>query len=145
MARAIWSVAGSVPTMTDLLNLDHSELVELVESLGQPAYRSRQIWRQIYQRGVTDPRQMSDLPEEMRRRLSEQVEDSRTPLEVQTSADGSTSKALLQLVDDELIETVLDSIGTSRHGVPVLAGRLRHGLRLLRHGTSRPQATTHGR
>ena len=93
--------------MTDLLNLDHAELAQLVESLGQPSYRSRQLWRQIYQRGVTDPDQMSDLPGEMRRRLSEQVEDSRKPVEVQTSADGSTSKALLQLVDNELIETVL--------------------------------------
>ncbi|MCY3571984.1 MAG: 23S rRNA (adenine(2503)-C(2))-methyltransferase RlmN [Chloroflexi bacterium] len=93
--------------MTDLLSLDQSELAELVESLGQPAYRARQLWRQMYQRGVTDPNQMSDLPGEMRRRLSERVEDSQEPLELQTSADGSTSKALLRLSDDELIETVL--------------------------------------
>ncbi|MXV81099.1 MAG: 23S rRNA (adenine(2503)-C(2))-methyltransferase RlmN [Chloroflexi bacterium] len=93
--------------MTDLLSLDQSELAELVESLGQPAYRARQLWRQMYQRGVTDPNQMSDLPGEMRRRLSEQVEDSQEPLELRTSADGSTSKALLRLSDDELIETVL--------------------------------------
>ena len=97
--------------MADLLDLDRDELAALVESLGQPRYRSRQIWRQIYQRGVTDPEQMSDLPLELRRQLSEQLDKggnhNSTPVETQTSADGSTSKALLKLSDDELIETVL--------------------------------------
>lgn len=93
--------------MTDLLNLDRSELAQLVESLGQPAYRARQIWRQIYQRGITDPTQMSDLPGELRQLLAQQVEPLDQPIELQTSADGSTSKALLRLNDDELVETVL--------------------------------------
>ncbi|MDE2745878.1 MAG: 23S rRNA (adenine(2503)-C(2))-methyltransferase RlmN [Chloroflexota bacterium] len=93
--------------MTDLLDLDHSQLVELVESLGQPAYRSKQIWRQVYQRGATDPSQMSDLPRDLRERLTAHVESPRQPIELQRSADGSTSKALLQLNDGELIETVL--------------------------------------
>ena len=93
--------------MTDLLNLDRSELAQLVESLGQPAYRARQIWRQIYQRGIADPAQMSDLPGGLRQLLAQQVELPGQPIELQTSADGSTSKALLRLSDDELVETVL--------------------------------------
>ncbi|MDE2967215.1 MAG: 23S rRNA (adenine(2503)-C(2))-methyltransferase RlmN [Chloroflexota bacterium] len=93
--------------MTDLLELDRGELAQLIESLGQPAYRARQIWRQIYQRGVTDPGQMSDLPAELRRRLSADAEALAEPIELQTSADESTSKALLRLDDGELIETVL--------------------------------------
>ncbi len=93
--------------MTELLDLDQSGLSELVESLGQPAYRAKQIWRQIYQRGVTNPAEMSDLPAYLRNRLAEFSTTTSEPVEFQTSADGSTSKALLKLQDDELIETVL--------------------------------------
>ena len=91
----------------DLLDLDRSDLAALIESLGQPTYRAKQIWRQVYQRGVIDPGEMSDLPVELRQRLSEVARTADEPIELQTSADGSTSKALLRLGDDELIETVL--------------------------------------
>ena len=93
--------------MTELLDLNRVALTEFVESLGQPGYRARQIWRQVYQRGATDPHEMSDLPVELRAQLAEIASAHRSPVEVQTSADGSTSKALLRLHDDELIETVL--------------------------------------
>ncbi len=93
--------------MTELLDLDLAGLSELVESFGQPGYRAKQIWRQMYQRGTTDPLEMSDLPAGFRRQLADVGAASNEPVEVQTSADGSTSKALLRLDDDELIETVL--------------------------------------
>ena len=92
---------------SQLLDLDQSDLSELVESLGQPAYRAKQIWRQVYQRGVTDPSAMSDLPVDLRRALTERESPLTEPVEFQTSADGSTSKALIELQDGELIETVL--------------------------------------
>ena len=91
----------------ELLDLDRAALNELIESLDQPAFRARQIWRQIYQRGNIDPWDMTDLPATTREQLSELATLNREPLEVQTSADGSTSKALLPLSDGELIETVL--------------------------------------
>ena len=93
--------------ISDLLELDREALRRLLESLGQPAYRARQIWRQIYQRGLTEPNEMTDLPLELRRRLAELSSSLTEPVEVDTSADSSTSKALLRLADDELIETVL--------------------------------------
>ena len=93
--------------MPDLLDLDRPALLEFVESLGQPSYRGKQIWRQMYQRGVIDPSAMTDLPSELRGSLADAGSAARNPVEVQTSADGSTSKALLRLSDGELIETVL--------------------------------------
>ncbi len=93
--------------MTDLLDLDRTALAALVESLQQPTYRARQIWRQIYQRGVTDPMKMSDIPDALRRQLADFSADGTGPVRIQTSTDGSTSKALLPLSDGELIETVL--------------------------------------
>lgn len=93
--------------MPDLLDLDRPALLEFVESLGQPSYRGKQIWRQMYQRGVIDPVAMTDLPAELRSNLADTGSTATNPVEVQTSADGSTSKALLRLSDGELIETVL--------------------------------------
>ena len=93
--------------MPDLLDLDRPALLEFVESLGQPSYRGKQIWRQMYQRGVIDPSAMTDLPAELRGNLADAGSTTTDPVEVQTSADGSTSKALLRLSDGELIETVL--------------------------------------
>ena len=91
----------------ELLDLDRDALGELIKSLGQPSFRARQVWHQIYQRGNLDPLEMTDLPAALREQLSEMTAPSREPLEVQTSSDGSTSKALLPLADGELIETVL--------------------------------------
>ena len=91
----------------DLLDLDQAELEALVAFLDQPSYRAKQMWRQIHQRGVLDASQMTDLPADLRRKLSDAALASPDPVEIQTSADGSTSKALLELTDGELIETVL--------------------------------------
>ncbi len=93
--------------MPDLLNLNRPALDDLVSTLKQPPYRANQIWRQLYQRGVLDPTKMSDLPADLRRQLTELSAPPTAPIDVQTSADGSTSKALVRLSDGELIETVL--------------------------------------
>ncbi len=99
--------APKTPNGPDLLHFDLDGLRALIESLGQPAYRAKQIWRQLYQRGQLDASQMSDLPAELRRQLAEAAPVPAEPLETQRSEDGSTSKALIPLGDGELIETVL--------------------------------------
>lgn len=96
-----------MPDSLDLLSLSISELTTFVASLRQPPFRAKQIWRQIYQRGVLDPNEMSDLPHELRQALQERCFTHEDPIQLQTSADGSTSKALLRLNDGELIESVL--------------------------------------
>ncbi len=94
-------------TPIDLLDLDREDLSALVAECGQPAYRARQIWHWTYQRGVLDPERMSNLPASLRRQLSERIRPPADPVSTQTSADGSTTKALLPLDDGELVETVL--------------------------------------
>ena len=94
-------------TGATLLDLDLAQLTALMAELGQPAWRARQVWRQIWQRGVVDPLEMSDLPRTLREQLAERGADGPTPLQTQTSEDDSTTKALLPLGDGELVETVL--------------------------------------
>jgi len=74
---------------------------------GEPRYRALQIFRWIYQRGVLDPAQMSDLPKRLRERLAQ---EGLAPLaiaaETHNSEDG-TKKLVVQFSDEKLIETVL--------------------------------------
>jgi 23S rRNA (adenine2503-C2)-methyltransferase len=80
-----------------------NELEELVTSLGQPAYRGRQIFHWIHRRGVLDPSEMTDLPLGLRDQLaaSHSAEVRRL-----RSADGLTSKLLLRMGDGQEIEAV---------------------------------------
>ena len=55
---------------TNLLELTPDEIVTLVEGLGQPAYRGRQLATWVYVKGVADFGAMSDLPRELRDQLS---------------------------------------------------------------------------
>ena len=60
---------------TSLLELDLEGLIGVMEELGQPAYRARQVYRQIWQRGALDPTEMSDLPRELRAELAARTAD----------------------------------------------------------------------
>src|SRR5215211_5385953 len=86
-----------------LVGLFPHELEQVVAGWGEPAYRGRQIFRNIHRRGVLIPAQMTDLPVGVRERLeltrSEEVRRLR-------SADGLTSKLLLRLHDGQEIEAV---------------------------------------
>ena len=95
------------PAGPALLDLDLAQLTALMAELSQPAWRARQVWRQIWQRGVVDLLEMSDLPRSLREQLAQRSADAPEPLQTQTSEDGSTTKALLPLGDGELVETVL--------------------------------------
>ena len=83
---------------------------------GQPAYRGRQIFHWIHQRGVLDPGEMTDLPMVLRLRL----ESSRSEeVARQHSSDGLTSKLLLRLHDGQQIEAVEMNTDTGRKTICV--------------------------
>lgn len=92
---------------TDLKDLSQDKLVEYVESLGQPAFRGRQILAWIYKPGITDFNQMTDLAKEFRATLAEHAYMSNftNPL-VEISRDGAV-KFGFRLTDGFVIESVL--------------------------------------
>ena len=55
---------------TNLLELTPDEIVALVEGLGQPAYRGRQLATWVYVKGVADFGAMTDLPRDLRDALA---------------------------------------------------------------------------
>lgn len=91
----------------DLRNLDQAGLIAHIQSMGLPQYRGRQVFSWLYRMRVDDFQQMTDLPKELRLRLTKEATvSSLQPLKVVTSADG-TRKVVFRLEDGPVIETVL--------------------------------------
>ncbi|MCI5126598.1 MAG: 23S rRNA (adenine(2503)-C(2))-methyltransferase RlmN, partial [Candidatus Electrothrix sp. AR5] len=92
---------------TDLKNLTQDELVDYVESLGQPGFRGRQILAWIYKPGIIDFEEMTDLAKVFRTALAEHAWMSRfiDPI-TEISRDGAV-KFGFQLDDGLMIESVL--------------------------------------
>jgi 23S rRNA (adenine2503-C2)-methyltransferase len=94
-------------TKTDLKNLTQDELVEYAVSLGQPAFRGRQLLAWLYRPGITEFSQMTDLAKEFRAVLAEHARMSSFAEPVtEHSADGAV-KFGFRLEDGLLIESVL--------------------------------------
>src|SRR3954447_13950995 len=96
---------------TDMLNLYDLTLPDLevlLHGWGQPTYRARQIYRQLYIHLVTDPLAMTDLPLALRERLAAETRIGTLQLaRLQTADQGLTRKALFQLPSGAVVETVL--------------------------------------
>ncbi len=95
------------PAKIPLLGQDTTELEALARTMGEPAYRGRQIADWIYRRGAREFDQMADLPRRLRERLAAETVIGRSDLvTAQTSRDGTT-KLLLEERDGRRIETVV--------------------------------------
>lgn len=96
------------PRQVSLLDLDYPSLVDYMHTLGQPAFRARQLWEWMYKRHAVDFDSMSNLPLDLRARLA--TEATITPLRVAAqivSASRDTFKVLFSLADGQTIEAVL--------------------------------------
>lgn len=85
-----------------------AELEALLNGWGQPGYRARQLYRQVYVQYADGPQGMTDLPGALRERLADEVPFRSLELVREQRADGGlTRKALFKLPDGEVIESVL--------------------------------------
>jgi 23S rRNA (adenine2503-C2)-methyltransferase len=90
----------------NLIGLSKDELIELLQGYQIPAFRAKQIWHWIYQRGVVDFDAMGNIPKDMKAFLNDRFSVGRPTIETeQTSSDG-TIKWLLKLQDGQMVETV---------------------------------------
>ena len=92
---------------TDLKDLTQEQLVRFVESLGQPAFRGRQILSWIYRPGITEFSQMTDLAKEFRAVLSQSATMSRFDDYLEDCSEDGAVKFAFRLADGQLIESVL--------------------------------------
>jgi 23S rRNA (adenine2503-C2)-methyltransferase len=91
----------------DLKNLSPFELNEFLNSFGKEGYRTIQILRWLYQKGVQSFDEMTNLSKGFRQELWRvSVISTLRPLQVEQASDG-TKKCLFDLGDGNRIESVL--------------------------------------
>jgi 23S rRNA (adenine2503-C2)-methyltransferase len=96
-----------MPSRINLKNYSIERLRDLFSAQGYPSYRADQVAGWLYQRGVENPDEMTDLDGALRGRLSEDWQLRCLEVErLDRSVDG-TVKAILRAVDGAQIESVL--------------------------------------
>lgn len=90
----------------DIRTLSYEELQSLMEELGQPSFRTKQLYQWIHEKNVCSFSEMTNLPLSLREQLAERFSISQ-PKEIakQVSKDGSR-KYLLEFEDGNSVETV---------------------------------------
>src|ERR1044072_7290727 len=90
----------------ELLGLSQPELVAFLETLGEPAYRGRQIFAALQHRRLRSFDEMTDLSKELRTRLNDVARASSLTVESRyISADG-TRRYLMKTHDNLPVEAV---------------------------------------
>ncbi len=89
-----------------LVGLSRDELVALMATLDEPAFRGRQLFGWIYRRGATDFAAMSDLAKPLRAKLAERFTLARPAVVRQQVSFDGTRKWLARMTDGQEIEQV---------------------------------------
>lgn len=91
-----------------LYNLSLTEIEQLLAGWGQPAFRARQVYRQVYTKLASTPATMTDLPLPLREQLAAETRIATLELvRLQTADQGQTRKALFRIPGGEVVESVL--------------------------------------
>ena len=88
-----------------LYDLTLDELEDQIQSWGEPRYRAEQIFDWVYQRDVGDFQVMTNLPAELRTRLTEHFSLQLPPV-VETLEDDEAIRSTYELFDGTFVESV---------------------------------------
>jgi len=89
-----------------LTGLSQPELVTFVETLGEPAYRGRQLFAALQHRRLRSFDEITDLPKDLRGRLSEIARAATLKIESRYISDDGTRRYLMKTHDGLPVETV---------------------------------------
>ncbi|MEX1264558.1 MAG: hypothetical protein WEE66_11630 [Actinomycetota bacterium] len=92
-----------MPTVYDLTR---EQLTDRLVAWGEPVFRAKQVWTQLWKRAATYD-QMSDVSPALREQLAADLPLGVEVLDERTADRGATRKALLRLGGEHAIETVL--------------------------------------
>lgn len=90
----------------NLLGQNTSELENILRSMGESAFRGRQIADWIYKKGATSFEQMTNIGAPLRAKLAAEHEITFPPVAARSVSGDGTTKLLLEMPDGERIETV---------------------------------------
>jgi len=91
----------------DVKALDLSALTLFMQDLGKAEHRARQVYKQIWKKGVTDFAHVEDIPKSVRAQLAERAVIGRLNGSATLPSSDGTTKFLWRLPDDSHIESVL--------------------------------------
>ena len=90
-----------------LTDLTLPKLTDYIKSIGQPAFRAKQIFKWIHQKQVTDFSAMTDQPKALLAQFAQNCTLAVPTIRRRQQSKDGTVKYLLQLADGNCIETVL--------------------------------------
>ena len=97
----------TVTEKINLMSLSPKELGEFFVSIGEKSFRSQQVLRWIYQFGVTEFDEMTNINKDLRAKLKEMCTISAPEIVSEQVASDGTTKWALDIGDGQLVETVL--------------------------------------
>jgi 23S rRNA (adenine2503-C2)-methyltransferase len=89
-----------------LRGMSEAELVSFVESLGEPAYRGRQIFAALHHRRLTRFEEITDLPQTLRNKLNDIATASTLTVASRYMSEDGTRRYLMKTHDSLPVETV---------------------------------------
>ena len=89
-----------------LTGLSQPELVSFLETMGEPAYRGRQLFAALQHRRLRDFDEITDLSKDLRARLSEVAQAATLKVESQYLSNDGTRRYLMKTHDGLPVETV---------------------------------------
>lgn len=93
---------------THLLDLSFDDLLTALTELNEPAFRATQIWHAVFTDLVTSYDDITTLSKVLRGQLADAIPwPEASVVKTSPSSDHQTTKLLLQLVDEEMIEAVI--------------------------------------
>ncbi len=101
----------------DLKSLRRNELIRWFKKQGFKGYRADQLFNWLYKNGVDDFQEMKNLPETLKKGLSQRSFLSNLVLRDKVHSEDGTVKYLWELRDEETIESVYLPYEDGRHSV----------------------------
>jgi len=92
--------------MSTVYDQTFDELAARLQTWGEPAFRAKQVWSQLWKRGATYEA-MSDVSPALRERLAVELPTGVEVITERTADRGATRKALLRLGGEHVVEAVL--------------------------------------
>lgn len=92
----------------NLKTLSYQELTAFLVQLGEPEYRTRQLWQWLWQKGAVDFSELTNISKPLREKLTQQAWLGHLKVITKLiSAHDKTTKFLFGLPDGEAVESVL--------------------------------------
>jgi 23S rRNA (adenine2503-C2)-methyltransferase len=101
-----WAKIIKMNEKLHITGFSKAELAGLVENLGEPKFRAKQIFKGLHERRLRDFEEMTDLPKALREKLENMASASTLKVESRYVSEDGTRRFLMKTKDNLPVETV---------------------------------------